>query len=1188
MPQSPELAGGAGFTFEGDVAALYLSHLLAESYAPGTGDRTVFRVRVQQRDFGNQLDDVIVDSKSANGESAQLSLQVKRSLTISNAKSNFDFREIIKDSWATFKKDDFQRNQDRFGVAVGEVTSEKGRALTTLCELARESLSTDHFQIRFTDSGNASNALKDVKDCIANLICEFNGEPCTGEELHQFLAHFLLIRFDFLHEGSINRPETLTRIRDCLIPSESSKAPLVFSRLVELARSSAGSSGEFDRARLIRAISQLAILKVVSSLQPTIDKLNALGRSYIDGIQDDVGGISLERTSLLEQLNSKIIQSRLVQIRGLPGSGKSVLLKQCVLKALERGSVLFLKADQLEGSSWINFATLHGLSNHALSDLLIEIGATGTPIFYLDAINRIGIEHQPVVLEVIRTIINTPLLNNWKIVVTIRDIGIESLGNWIGTILDNLRIETIEVGELDDAEANVLSKAMPQLHDLLFGSKQVREIVRRPFFIKILNQSISVKNSNAQFQPKSEIDLIENWWRHGGYNANGQDLINRQIAILEFAKLRSLEISRPIRMRDLTSNSQNLLNGFLVDGILQQVELGISFQFAHDIFFEWAFFYVLVEQGEGWLEQIKTSGEPPAVARVVELLSQREYFLEKNWATFLTVTSSLNVRSQWMRAWLLGPLGSENFQLNTAQYRSVLFADDFKLLKKALVWFQAEKTAPNPNILFGDLDPDERIRFADLLGYPSDFSSWRRLIVFLLRHNAEIPVRLYPDIVAIFEVWQNALFDYKNPCSHELVKTCAAWLIELDEYYENNNSKFSTNRWNDLPNTEDFRKSLSRLVLSTSRIEPEFAEEYLKRVIKKDQIRKKSYEEIVAFSPTLSLSHAHLLVELTLAYLKDELPDDKIARERSEAEKYAEKRRQDSLNTKNKKDSKSKTYFSSSPFVDCNQFSDFDWDRLSIDRDLQNFYPESPLREPFNSLFRNSPTEALHLLNQLSNHAITAWRQLHRHIRNSPGTPVPLELNFPWGTQLFWGGARQYLWCRAIWAPKPLACGFMALEEWCFSELNRGRSADELIQQIVFGNASIAILGVASMIALHTNEISETVFTLITSQRLLHADSQRRLQDFSSKYGNLIGLNPRTDQLHIKAIQSACVREVRQKQLTDLIPHYMFDGKFSEATKAEIINSKTSQHTNMQNIVKIPKLKSIFLSRLKYIQSLLT
>lgn len=75
MPQSPELAGGAGFTFEDRVAATYLAALLGEGFAPGIADLRVSRVAQQQRDFGEPLDDVVVDFGSAGGHEARLSLQ---------------------------------------------------------------------------------------------------------------------------------------------------------------------------------------------------------------------------------------------------------------------------------------------------------------------------------------------------------------------------------------------------------------------------------------------------------------------------------------------------------------------------------------------------------------------------------------------------------------------------------------------------------------------------------------------------------------------------------------------------------------------------------------------------------------------------------------------------------------------------------------------------------------------------------------------------------------------------------------------------------------------------------------------------------------------------------------------------------------------------------------------------------
>ena len=185
---------------------------------------------------------------------------------------------------------------------------------------------------------------------------------------------------------------------------------------------------------------------------------------------------------------------------------------------------------------------------------------------------------------------------------------------------------------------------------------------------------------------------------------------------------------------------------------------------------------------------------------------------------------------------------------------------------------------------------------------------------------------------------------------------------------------------------------------------------------------------------------------------------------------------------------------------------------------------------------------------------MAAWRQLHRHSRERGGTPIPLELRFPWAAQSFWGTEREYLWFRSTWAPKALGCGFMALEEWCFAELGRGRPVNELIQQIVNGNECIAILGIASMLALHTEAVSEVTLPLVTSQRLLAADHTRLMQDISST-SNLIGFTLRTDKPHIEAIQAANARPVRKTQLSWLVPRFVFaTGPIRDQTREAILN----------------------------------
>ncbi|WYX20958.1 hypothetical protein WJ973_07460 [Achromobacter xylosoxidans] len=240
-----------------------------------------------------------------------------------------------------------------------------------------------------------------------------------------------------------------------------------------------------------------------------------------------------------------------------------------------------------------------------MEHLLVEVGSAGTPILFIDAIDRIEKEHQPVVLDVIRAIVESPLLDNWRVVVSLRDTGIEVLRNWLGDLLDALKVETLGVDQLSDGEAETLAKAKPHLRPLLFGSPQVQDIVRRPFFAKVLNQSFIANPGAPAFAPQSEVHLIENWWRRGGYNETGQSAIDRQRTLLDLAHVRARQLSQPIGLSQLVSVAH--IDELRSDGILQDAREGISVRFAHDIFFEWAFFHILADRGTQWMEEIKAA-----------------------------------------------------------------------------------------------------------------------------------------------------------------------------------------------------------------------------------------------------------------------------------------------------------------------------------------------------------------------------------------------------------------------------------------------------------------------------------------------------------------------------------------------------------------------------------------------------
>ncbi|HHT1703936.1 TPA: AAA family ATPase, partial [Citrobacter freundii] len=513
---------------------------------------------------------------------------------------------------------------------------------------------------------------------------------------------------------------------------------IITTALAVLEASVLGSIKDKGTAAIVQAYGDKQ-LEFLSSLRENLNHLIPddirqivrIAQNNAESIQCDIGGIQIERTAFLQDINNLIKSVQFIQVRGLPGSGKSVLLKQLAQQALDKGPVLFLRAEQLEGKSWFSYASTQGLSAQPLFQLLSQIEKVGTPVIFIDAIDRTEKEQQPIILDIIRTIIQSPELANWRIVASLRDTSVDALQHWLGDTVNGMTLGTVSLNNLSNEEAETLAAANPLLRSLLFSSTQLEDIVRRPFFAKVLHQNYTI-DPQSTFQPRSEVDLIAQWWQRGGYNETGQFAVERQRQLIELAKLQAHALNKPIKMNQLSTMMH--IDAMKSDGLLDSVRDGISVRFTHDIFFEWAFLHVIAECEERWVDEIRSCGEPPALARTIELAAQWEYNYGENWAAWLALTQSSGLRTQWLRAWLLGPLGLPDFAKQQDPYTRAIFADGCQLFKKALVWFQATKITPNESINTFAFPSETQQQYAYLVSWPSDYLLWRRFIEFILAH----------------------------------------------------------------------------------------------------------------------------------------------------------------------------------------------------------------------------------------------------------------------------------------------------------------------------------------------------------------------------------------------------------------------------------------------------------------------
>lgn len=1132
MVQSPELAGGTGFTYADQVAAHYLIALLLGSAAPGLAERLVVRVALEQRDAGEPLDDIIVDAKAPDGSVARLSLQVKREITVSAAPGNKDFRDIIRDSWATIDKPSFREAVDRLGAAVGPSTAVgKWRDLVALAEFASASAIPADFAVRFSPNGSASKEHRAILEDLQAITTDL-GRPASVEDMHALLRHFVLIRFDALHGGATDEPATIALLEQALAPGEGGHAVALAGRLRGMARRGAGAARSWDRGGLRHEVAPWFRLATDRSLAADIERLMAEVRPAAASISDRIGDAAVDRLALRVNVAATLANRRFVALRGQPGSGKSVILRREVEDALAAGPALLLKADRLTGGSWAQYAAALGLETLDPATLMTEIAVVGTPTLFIDGLDRIDKAQRGIVLDLLDTIDRTPTLTGWRVLATLRDSGVEPVRTWLPYVLDGGHMTSIQVMPFDEVEAGALAEARPRLRSLLFGPEPVRSLVRRPFFAKVLD----VPDIEAGDTPRSEIELMRHWWVRGGFDAEGGQALLRQRALLRLVRLRALQPDAPVALDALDGALLPCIGDLIADGVLEAIADHHFVRFAHDIFFEWSFAQLLAGAGTGWITQLRAAGEPPVIGRSVDLRAQAMFVSDPtSWRGALAALADPTLRSQWRRVWLLAPLSHPDFAARDDDFETAVSADDYELLRSALVWFQAQHTVPNEGVLDGSVgdmaDNDVRLRAADLLGWPDDFRLWMRLLHFVDQRMATIPHRLLAHVLTLFEVWQNAVADSPNPISTMIVEHAAGWLAELErrrirmERSCRRDEVEAPDAWNGVEGIGEFEGAVRRLLLRAGRTEGVRVSAYLRQFGRERPAPAKAFEDIMAFAPLLAETCPADLVEFTLNHLRRELPEDHRRRRLEEERRSAAYR--DALRQRSPESlDRSEQMSLLSPNLGYSGPERWDWDALALERDSYDYFPASPLHQPFQALFENAPDEALRLVRSTSNHAVEAWRQLHR-LEPDRGTPIPTQIDFPWGDQTFWGGAREYLWSRGLWAPKPLASAYLALDQWALDQVEAGADAGPLIERIVRGNTSIAVLGIALHVALARPLVSLLNEALVTAQRLWRADIERYVQEASIRSSSQIGFmreHQRKDAMAVEALNTRAVR----------------------------------------------------------------
>jgi hypothetical protein len=384
---SPAASGPAGARFEGKVGAFYFLALLGSGEPRGLPGAAARAVRFQQSAQGHPLDDVTIDAISADGSKAFLDIQAKR--TINFTRSDANFADVVRQLWATSQKQNFETSRYEMAVAIARTSTRIERDCQQVLQWARRLSDGASFAAHMQRAGFASNGMREFVDAFRHHLAGI-GASTDDETVWRLMRRFQILVFDFEAPGSDYDHRARERAQTILAQDQTSRAADLWSILTDEALLYDAVGGEVDYPALSRDLEQKHGLRFSDrpDLHLVHTRLSDAADDALADIKDSIGGARLSRSEAVEEACQGLEQSRVLQIFGAAGVGKSAVLKALVERQRSEGTVLVLAPGRIVGGGWLKMASTIGCPI-SRNELLNELGCAGAATLFVDNIDQI-------------------------------------------------------------------------------------------------------------------------------------------------------------------------------------------------------------------------------------------------------------------------------------------------------------------------------------------------------------------------------------------------------------------------------------------------------------------------------------------------------------------------------------------------------------------------------------------------------------------------------------------------------------------------------------------------------------------------------------------------------------------------------------------------------------------------------
>jgi len=696
--QSANLTGGKGFSFENQVGAWFLIHMLAGVPPLDEDLGSLKRLAFQTEPDGWRLDDLLLTCQMGDTiHRCAISIKSDRQFTARKAPKDF-----VERCWSQFletKDNPFSLETDRLVNITAELPSATRDSLFSLLKAARVRDATEMAQqlVKGDLSANA-RAMFQSFACPTDLAAKYQ---IGTEKIPELLRCVSVRSLNLEDPNSTDKAHALGLCRQILKTGDLQTAAELWEALVSLVDRHRVDRGHIDLSVVLQALRHRFPLKDHPDYAADWNRLWADSKERWESVIDVIGGKTrLPRSQLLQTIESEFASHRVVVLLGEQGGGKSVAARHWAEHRAKSEPVLWLDPRILGINDLSELRDRLRLS-HPWRELVTGLTRPRMTVI-LDGLDRLLLL-QPETITVTGQLLNTLMDpepdNPFQVLLTCQERAWE--GVQIALLQTDLSVTTlpeITVQPVSTEELSILVADFPALRSLSTQDRLI-PILRQPKILDLL-----ARNTGAGKLPNfrswaGESDVIDWIWK--AEIEGKKPATSRQRLMWQLAEELAQRLSVDVPLDVLGDVADVALDNLEIDRICQCKDGRVSF--SHDLWGDWARQRLLLAHEPELPAYLEKRLDSPTWHRAIVLLGldllERQSKPER-WRELMGRSEALESGGTLLCDLLLESL------IRAAQTTDVLTqawpqlcAEEGIWLRRLLIRFLHVATSPNPVML---------------------------------------------------------------------------------------------------------------------------------------------------------------------------------------------------------------------------------------------------------------------------------------------------------------------------------------------------------------------------------------------------------------------------------------------------------------------------------------------------------